>query len=82
MKSTFSLIVTFHLTKIENRTKKSLRQVSHYFSSPQNEPLKSPPRSELLVRQLVYTMFISNNTILRIVAPVVKGKLAKTSKNL
>ena len=28
---TFSLIVTFYLTKTENRTEKSLTQLSHYF---------------------------------------------------
>ena len=27
----FSLIVTFYLTKTENKTKKSLTQLSHYF---------------------------------------------------
>ena len=30
VKLTFSLIVTFHLTKIENRAKKSLTQLSSY----------------------------------------------------
>ena len=30
LKLTFSLIVTFHLTKPENRTKKSLTQLSYY----------------------------------------------------
>ena len=30
VKVIFSLIVTFNLTKTENRTKKSLRQLSHY----------------------------------------------------
>ena len=31
-KRTFSLKVTFYLTKIENKTKKSLTQLSHYCS--------------------------------------------------
>ena len=30
VKLTFSLKVTFYLTKTENRTKKSLTQLSHY----------------------------------------------------
>ena len=30
-KLTFSLTITFHLTKIENRTKKSLTQFSYYY---------------------------------------------------
>ena len=30
VKLTFSLIVTFYLTKTENRSKKSLTQLSHY----------------------------------------------------
>ena len=30
VKPTFSLIVTFYLTKTENRTKKYLTQLSHY----------------------------------------------------
>ena len=30
VKLTFSLIVTFYLLKTENRTKKSLSQLSHY----------------------------------------------------